>query len=634
MPADIPGESPLAPIASSSGLCQDAKDEAFNQQLLYRTSSLPKPANPAEAPLSCDVFKTFTNQSRDNTPDAHPAGVRTLGYEHAPTATKDELRSSGQAAVNSVEAPPDVDDLFAFLESVEDMNLDEFAGSENGQQCHFVNLQAEIHSKRYFSPCSFSGPCSSLGSLTALKRLGSLHILYEYLYDWRRALPSETNTLDKEDICSRLDRYIEFVTWAIETAFRDTLTELVGLAERSASAPDHKELILRRALKAIERFENVAKKRGLVEGSKKIHSTILRHLIVIAEGQDDVVEMAHCQEELCVLSSLDQSSSGVDLNEMLAHCLQNAAHLACDLLRDLDMPTEARDTLAFTRGTSLPTAQRAMHARFEEVAKILLERTNTEPPPIPDILGRSVAHVAVETGSMKLLPFLLKRNPELLEGVDKIKRTPLLIAASRGDLAAFDILVAAGANIGARDLASRTALNHACASGNFAMVKRLLEKGADINDDTFGVAPPLCEAAWGGHYDVCLLLLEHGDCANQLARAADLASANNHFRVAHLLHQNAIVQPVSQLTLLRAALSRSRDGKSRSRDGSSVRTTPSLFPAPLTNNGWCNRAPDWETRSILEISSESSHCSSLDQMHDTLDFGMGCSASNLFGGKR
>jgi hypothetical protein len=160
VPADVPGvdpKSPLAPIASSttdsSVFYQDAKDEAFNQQLL-RTASLPKVANPSEPSLSCDVFKAFTNQSRDNTPDAYPADVRTLGYEHTPTGITDGSRSSGQVAVSSVEAPP-VDDLFAFLESLGDMDVDEFAGSENGQQGHLVNLQAEIHSKRYFGPCSF-----------------------------------------------------------------------------------------------------------------------------------------------------------------------------------------------------------------------------------------------------------------------------------------------------------------------------------------------------------------------------------------------------------------------------------------------------------------------------------------------
>jgi hypothetical protein len=58
-------------------------------------------------------------------------------------------------AVNSVEAPPNVDNLYAFLESVGVVNLDEFSGSENGQQCHFVNSQAEIHSKGYFGPCLF-----------------------------------------------------------------------------------------------------------------------------------------------------------------------------------------------------------------------------------------------------------------------------------------------------------------------------------------------------------------------------------------------------------------------------------------------------------------------------------------------
>jgi hypothetical protein len=52
--------------------------------------------------------------------------------------------------------------------------------------------------------------------------------------------------LDKDDLCQRLEKSIELANWAVETAFRDTLTRLVESAQESFAL--QQELVLRRAL--------------------------------------------------------------------------------------------------------------------------------------------------------------------------------------------------------------------------------------------------------------------------------------------------------------------------------------------------------------------------------------------------
>ena len=388
------------------------------------------------------------------------------------------------------------------------------------------------------------------------------------------------------------------------------------------------ELVLRRALKAVERFERVAKRRGLVDGAQKIHSKILRNLIAIAIAQDDIVEVTHFRGELSILDSLNDGSghlgsatnTGVRQSvETLAGSLQDSARLACDVLWDLNMPAEVRKTLAFTRQTTLRTTHRAMHAGFEEVAKTLSERSEPESL-LPDVLRRSLVHMAVETGSLKLLPSLIKQNPGLLNSRDLLKRTPLLIAAAKGDLAAYEILVKAGADIRVRDLASRSVLNHACASGSFTMVEKLLKGGANINDDIFGVSSPLFETASRGHYEICLLLLERGDCANHLSEAADLAEKNGHHNVADLLLQNKALYSKSGLSLLR--------------EGLSSRSTPVYScPDPMYDDLSPPQAPPWDMGATFDMSCDTSNSSSSERMFEgAWDFA--ASALENFGEER
>ena len=68
------------------------------------------------------------------------------------------------------------------------------------------------------------------------------------------------------------------------------------------------------------------------------------------------------------------------------------------------MPAEVRNTLAFGRQTTLHTAHRVMHAGFEEVAKALWSERSEGASLLREVLDRSHVHIAVEAGSLKLLP--------------------------------------------------------------------------------------------------------------------------------------------------------------------------------------------------------------------------------------
>jgi uncharacterized protein len=62
---------------------------------------------------------------------------------------------------------------------------------------------------------------------------------------------------------------------------------------------------------------------------------------------------------------------------------------------------------------------------------------------------------------------------------------PLKIVAVRGDVRAIEMLVAAGAEIDARNEDGCTALHHAASQGHLPAVRRLVELGAslDVRDD-------------------------------------------------------------------------------------------------------------------------------------------------------
>jgi len=89
--------------------------------------------------------------------------------------------------------------------------------------------------------------------------------------------------------------------------------------------------------------------------------------------------------------------------------------------------------------------------------------------------------------------------------------TPLMAAASRGNLGAVRALLAHGADVNMRDIQTgNSALWLAAVNGHSETVDVLLSAGADLNVKTKGDMTPLLAAAQEGHTSVVQLLLRNG----------------------------------------------------------------------------------------------------------------------------
>lgn len=118
---------------------------------------------------------------------------------------------------------------------------------------------------------------------------------------------------------------------------------------------------------------------------------------------------------------------------------------------------------------------------------------------------------AAKAGDATRVKALIAAGADVNAKDDNGETSALDWAARKNHVEVMKVLLAHGANVRARDFNGFTPLHHAVAWGGKDSVELLLAHGADVNDSKNGaVETPLHYAVGPGHEDIIALLLDHG----------------------------------------------------------------------------------------------------------------------------
>lgn len=123
---------------------------------------------------------------------------------------------------------------------------------------------------------------------------------------------------------------------------------------------------------------------------------------------------------------------------------------------------------------------------------------------------------------------------------DAVGRTPLHIAAEKGDIDGAMFLIQTGADVNVTDANGNTPLIFIIhKTGDLKMTKQLLENGAAVNTQNHTGETALMYAAWRGHTNIVRLLLENRADATLKNRQDDtaltLAQSQGHLEIVEML---------------------------------------------------------------------------------------------------
>ena len=173
-------------------------------------------------------------------------------------------------------------------------------------------------------------------------------------------------------------------------------------------------------------------------------------------------------------------------------------------------------------GAEAEVADAAMRGDRGAVRAALARKADVDEPQID---GSTALHWAVDRDDVELADVLIRAGAKVgaktREGV-----TPLRLAAVNGSAAMIDRLLKAGADPNARlTAAGDTALMMAARTGKVDAIRVLVEAGADLNaKETWGGTTPLMWAVSEGHVEAARMLIEAGADVN--ARSHYVAAAN------------------------------------------------------------------------------------------------------------
>lgn len=157
--------------------------------------------------------------------------------------------------------------------------------------------------------------------------------------------------------------------------------------------------------------------------------------------------------------------------------------------------------------------------------------------------GYSALHYAVMYDSVESLKILLSGFNIDINLKGKHGKTPIMLAAERGNWPVFKLLSDLNAKLFFKDIFKKSSLIHAVTAGSIEIVSHLLVKGSDYNEQDSSGHNALHYACAYGHEDIIEILLKAGTDININSfwniKPISTALLKNHFGIVRKLINNS-----------------------------------------------------------------------------------------------
>jgi ankyrin repeat protein len=257
-----------------------------------------------------------------------------------------------------------------------------------------------------------------------------------------------------------------------------------------------------------------------------VRRTRMYELLTDALQETERVEALY---HLCFVSERDFSSK--HLQSALPLAVRNDWNEVVDALLEMkaspsSIDEEGRSAISYCADLGYASYAKDLIARGAFVDQL-------------DKIGRTPLLIAAEKGHHEVVELLLDTGHVNIEAKGSDHKTPLATAVEKGYVETATLLLEKGADPNAKDGNGVTPLLWAARLGYEAVVRLLLEKGADPNAKDGNGVTPLLWAARLGYEAVVRLLLEKGADANATTENGMtpllLAARHDHEAVVRLL---------------------------------------------------------------------------------------------------
>ncbi len=128
---------------------------------------------------------------------------------------------------------------------------------------------------------------------------------------------------------------------------------------------------------------------------------------------------------------------------------------------------------------------------------------------LPALAGDNL-HVAAEKGDLDMVKKMIAMDPQMVNEMNDVGRTPLHLAVLNGHKEVVAVLLESGADVNLKSKKNkRSPLHYAVWKGHAGIAGLLIKKGADVEAEEIDGETPLCYVPVSGSLETMKLLLEN-----------------------------------------------------------------------------------------------------------------------------